>query len=59
MYAIASGTVDEHVADSLLSKLETVSEVTEDDNVLIDILSGSENEEQIIQNIMNKGLKNG
>ncbi len=57
MYAIASNTVDEHVADSLLTKLETVSEVTADDNVLIDILSGSENEEQIIQNIMNKGLR--
>jgi len=57
MYAIASGTVDEHVADALLCKLETVSEVTEDDNVLIDVLSGSENEEQIIQNIINKGLR--
>lgn len=53
-YAIAEGTVDEHVADLLLNKLNAVEEVMQDEDVrgIAGTLSNSENEQEIIQQLL-------
>ena len=53
-YVVAEGTVDEHVADILLEKLEDVSVTLNDGETqsLADTLSGADNEEAIINSIL-------
>jgi hypothetical protein len=53
-YIIAEGTVDEHVADILLEKLEAVAGTLNDKEAqqLADTLSGVDNEEEIINSIL-------
>tara|TARA_R100001594_G_scaffold42369_1_gene74426 strand:- start:8965 stop:10602 length:1638 start_codon:yes stop_codon:yes gene_type:complete len=54
MYTVAEGTVDEHVADVLLNKLETVGEALEDEQAqgIADTLAGSDDEDAVIQSIL-------
>lgn len=56
MYTVAEGTVDEHVADILLNKLEAVGEALEDDEAVgvAGTLAGEEDEAAIIANILAK-----
>lgn len=53
-YVVSEGTVDEHVADILLGKLEGVSGVTEDDDIagLAGTLAGDDHEEEIMDSIL-------
>lgn len=53
-YVVAEGTVDEHVADILLEKLEDVSVTLNDGETqsLADTLAGTDNEEAIINSIL-------
>jgi len=52
-YIIAEGTVDERVADVLLSKLEDVQETLNDEEAggVARTLSGEENEEAILDKL--------
>ena len=54
MYTVAEGTVDEHVADTLLEKLEQVTDTLDDPTAsgIADTLAGSESEDDIIQGVM-------
>ena len=55
-YLVAEGTVDEHVAEILLTKLPAVERVAQDDSVqgLADQLRGSDQEEEILDSILSK-----
>jgi SNF2 family DNA or RNA helicase len=55
-YLVAEGSVDEHVAEILLTKLPAVEDVSHDDSVtgLADQLRGSDDEEAIIDSILSK-----
>ncbi len=55
-YLVAENSVDEHVADVILSKLPAVETVAKDDSVagLADQLRGSDDEEAIIDSILSK-----
>jgi hypothetical protein len=55
-YLVAEGSVDEHVADILLTKLPAVEDVAKDDSVtgFADQLRGSDDEEAIIDSIFAK-----
>ena len=54
MYTIAEGTVDEHVADLLLTKLQTVEDVLDDEESgdVARTLGGDEDEDAIIASIL-------
>ena len=54
MYTIAEGTVDEHVADLLLTKLHTVEDVLDDEESgdVARTLGGDMNEDEIIASIL-------
>jgi hypothetical protein len=54
MYTVAEGTVDEHVADFLLEKLEAVEKTLDDEEAggVAKTLAGDEDEESIIQSIL-------
>jgi SNF2 family DNA or RNA helicase len=55
-YLVAEGSVDEHVAEILLTKLPAVERVAQDDSVqgLADQLRGSDQEEEILDSILAK-----
>jgi SNF2 family DNA or RNA helicase len=55
-YLVCEGSVDEHVADVILTKLPAVESVAQDDSVsgLADQLRGSDNEEEILESILGK-----
>ena len=57
-YLIAEGTVDEHVADLLLDKLEDVADITLDEEAegLADTLAGVDDEEELINSILEVSL---
>ena len=54
MYTIAEGTVDEHVADLLLTKLQTVEDVLDDEESgdVARTLGGDADEDAIIASIL-------
>ena len=54
MYTVAEGTVDEHVADMLLEKLEAVETTLDDSEAggVAKTLAGTEDEEEIINSIL-------
>ena len=54
MYMVAEGTVDEHVADILLGKLETVSSTLNDSEAagLASTLAGEQDEDAVIADIL-------
>ena len=56
MYAICEGTVDEHIADMLLNKLENLTAALDHSEAqdIADVLSGVDDEEAIINSIMDK-----
>lgn len=56
IFAIAEGTVDEHVADLLLKKLENVINVLDDNDTraLVSSLSGTDNEDEILARLLEK-----
>ena len=55
MYTVASGTVDEHVADVLLNKLQSVEAVLDDkeSGEVANVLAGDQDEDAIIASILN------
>ncbi len=55
-YLVAEGTVDEHVAEILLTKLPAVERVAQDDSVqgFADQLRGSDQEEEILDSLIAK-----
>jgi SNF2 family DNA or RNA helicase len=55
-YLVAEGTVDEHVAEILLTKLPAVERVAQDDSVqgFSDQLRGSDQEEEILDSLIAK-----
>lgn len=57
-YLIAEGTVDEHVADLLLDKLEDVADTINDKEAesLADTLAGVDDEEELINSILEVSL---
>tara|TARA_R100001443_G_scaffold31069_1_gene45055 strand:- start:643 stop:819 length:177 start_codon:yes stop_codon:yes gene_type:complete len=54
MYTVAQGTVDEHVADILLNKLQSVEAVLDDkeSGEVAGTLAGDQNEDEIIASIL-------
>jgi len=54
MYTIAEGTVDEHVADLVLTKLENVAEVLDDGEArgVASVLSGEDDEDEIVAGLL-------
>jgi len=56
MYTVAEGTVDEHVADLVLSKLESVSEVLDDSEArgVAAVLGGEADEDEIVTALLAK-----
>ena len=54
MYTVAEGTVDEHVADLLLTKLHTVEDVLDDEESgdVARTLGGDMNEDEVIASIL-------
>ena len=54
MYMVAEGTVDEHVADILLGKLEAVSSTLNDSEAagLASTLAGEQDEDAVIADIL-------
>jgi len=54
MYTVAEGTVDEHVADLLLTKLQSVEDVLGDveSGDVARTLGGEQDEEAIVQSIL-------
>ena len=54
MYTVAQGTVDEHVADILLTKLQSVEAVLDDkeSGEVAGTLAGDQNEDEIIASIL-------
>jgi hypothetical protein len=54
MYTVAEGTVDEHIADFLLEKLEAVEKTLDDEEAgeVAKTLAGDEDEESILQSIL-------
>ncbi len=55
-YLVAEGTVDEHVAEILLSKLKPVETVAQDDSItgFADAIQGVGSEEEIMQSVLAK-----
>ena len=56
MYVIAEGTVDEHVSDLVLTKLNVLDKVLDGDEAraIANTLSGLDDEDAIIASIINK-----
>jgi hypothetical protein len=56
MYTIAEGTVDEHVADLVLGKLDNVAEVLNDSEArgVAGVLGGEADEEEIVQSLLDR-----
>lgn len=56
MYTIAEGTVDEHVADLVLEKLENVADVLEDGEArgVAGVLAGEADEEEIVAALLSR-----
>ena len=54
MYTVAEGTVDEHVADLLLEKLEQVVETLDDANAegIANTLAAGEDDEQVLAGLI-------
>jgi len=59
LYVIAEGTVDEHVSDVLLDKLEAVGEAVGDDDAdaIARTLGGEGNDDAVINNILSRFTK--
>ena len=55
MYTVAQGTVDEHVADILLKKLQSVEAVLDvkESGEVAGALAGDQDEDEIIASILN------
>ena len=55
-YVIAEGTVDEHIADILVSKLPAVQQIVNDEELAEaqGVIAGIENTEEIVDSILSK-----